>query len=793
MLDLAAAFEASPNPYMVLDRELRYVAVNKAYLEVTGRTREQLIGHRLLQMFPHDPADPNNEPATQLVRSIERVFATGEPGVLPFIHYRIAIDGEYRDHYWSATHTPLFDTDGTVEFVLQHTVNVTKLREKRITTSPQVAAGVLDRAERVDRMLRELLSVFDQAPGFFAFLRGPDHVFELANRAYYRLVNGREVIGKSVREALPEVGTEYFDLLDRVYATGEPFIGNAMPVVIALDDGGVEHRYVDFIYQPLIAGDGSTVGLIVSGHEVTARIRAEQARTAIEARAHQLSRVLDETRDFVGIANMGSRPTYVNPAGLRLIGIPDLASMPADFVDCFVPAQRAFVRDVVVPTAMREGYWEGELLFRNAQTCEEIPVLYAIFPLRDGRGETAALATISRDLRTQKETERERIELLEAEQAARSQAERSSHLMDQFLATVSHELRTPLTAILGWMQMLRSGMVAPEKRERALEVVERNAHVQAQLVEDLLDVSRIITGKLPMDMEPTDIAGVIGAAVETVRPVAENKGVRLDIFVEGNATVQGDSSRLQQVVWNLLSNAVKFTPKDGLVALRAESRGDFVEISISDTGIGIAKEFLPHVFDRFRQAEEGSTRRLGGLGLGLSIVQHVVTMHGGSVSATSEGPGSGATFTVRLPTMRGHVSANHRVAYTPPAKLSGMRVLVVDDEEDTRSYVRSLLEQCQATVTTADSAAAAYDAIQRERPDVMISDLGMPGEDGYNLIRRVRALPDEHGGRTPAVALTAYARKEDRTRAMLAGFQNHVPKPVEPAELLAVVASLAPR
>ena len=402
-------------------------------------------------------------------------------------------------------------------------------------------------------------------------------------------------------------------------------------------------------------------------------------------------------------------------------------------------------------------------------------------------------------LRAQEET----AHLFEREKAARATAEEANRLKDEFLATVSHELRTPLTAMLGWVQMLKSGTLPPEKHARALATVERNARAQAQLVEDLLDVSRILAGKLKLEMEPLDLAGVVEQALETVRPAAEARGTRLQATLDSAGLVMGDAHRMQQVVWNLLSNAVKFTPKGGRVQVLLARRDSSVEITVADTGEGIPGDFLPHVFERFRQAEGGSTRRYGGLGLGLSIVRHLVEMHGGSVGAWSEGPGKGATFTVRLPLAATTLRPPPPMDLPPaprglerpesPPELEGLHVLVVDDEPDTREMLRYLLEGCKARVSVASSAREALEMLGRQPPDVLLSDIGMPGEDGYSLIRGVRALPPERGGRTPAVALTAFARVEDRTRVLRAGFNSHVPKPVEPLELFAVMASLTGR
>jgi len=399
----------------------------------------------------------------------------------------------------------------------------------------------------------------------------------------------------------------------------------------------------------------------------------------------------------------------------------------------------------------------------------------------------------------------------EAERAAAEnerlyrQAEESSRLKEEFLATVSHELRTPLNAILGWARMLRTGQVTGENLTKALETIERNARAQAQLIDDLLDVSRIVAGKLRLDVRPTDPGTFIDAAVEAVRPAADAKGVHVQKVIDSAAiAVPGDPARLQQVVWNLLSNAIKFTPRDGRVQVRLERVNSHIEIVVSDTGQGISPEFLPYVFDRFRQADQKASRQFGGMGLGLAIVRHLVELHGGNVHAMSEGEGKGATFTVVLPiTAIYHVDAAagrvHPAAkdFLPAAectdRLDNLKILVVDDERDTRELLKEGLEYCGARVMLAGSAAEALASVQRDLPDVLISDIGMPVEDGYELIKQIRRLGKENGGRVPAIALTAYTRVEDRMQALRAGYHMHVPKPVELAELVAVAASVVRR
>jgi PAS domain S-box-containing protein len=390
------------------------------------------------------------------------------------------------------------------------------------------------------------------------------------------------------------------------------------------------------------------------------------------------------------------------------------------------------------------------------------------------------------------------------------EAQEANHIKDEFLATLSHELRTPLTAILGWASMLRSGRFDEAATQRALETIERNARAQRQIVEDVLDVSRIITGRLRIDARPVEVRSLVEAAVDGVRPAAEAKGVFLSTMLGRDVgVISADPDRLQQVMWNLLSNAVKFTPQGGRVEVELRRDGDHASVRVADTGQGVAREFLPHVFERFRQADSSTTRQHGGLGLGLAIVRHLVELHGGTVRAESEGEGKGATFTVELPTLRTpdvglrvKEETNAVVKFAPAAEvesaddeaaiLDGVNVLLVEDDEDARLMLRNLLEGRGACVTAAASSREAWAALELKSYDVLVSDIGMPVEDGYALVRRLREREaGRGGGRLPAVALTAYARDEDRTRALRSGFHAHVPKPVNPAELVAVVASLA--
>ncbi|GAB1538500.1 hypothetical protein NUACC21_11620 [Scytonema sp. NUACC21] len=430
------------------------------------------------------------------------------------------------------------------------------------------------------------------------------------------------------------------------------------------------------------------------------------------------------------------------------------------------------------------------------------PVAYTASPIVVD-GQIIGAVIVFQDITERKRVEQEHTQLLAREQAARNEAEKASRLKDEFLATVSHELRTPLNAILGWVQLLRRGKLNEAAVTRALETIERNARLQNQIVEDILDVSRIIRGKLHLQIRPVKLIPVIDDALDAVRLAAEAKGIELTSILESEAgPVAGDSDRLQQVVWNLLSNAIKFTPKGGCVSIQLQRVNSDAVITVSDTGQGISAEFLPYIFDRFSQADATTVRSHSGLGLGLAIVRHLVELHGGTVVASSPGVGKGATFTVHLPVMNIlAIEANHKsqvhltqesdVLLNGELILDGLHILVVDDEADAREMLTVMLQQSGAKVKTAGSVGEAMSLLERLTPDVLVSDLGMPVEDGYTLIRQVRERLSDRLGQIPALALTAYARAEDRTLAISAGFQMHLPKPVQPQQLVTAIANLA--
>jgi signal transduction histidine kinase len=408
------------------------------------------------------------------------------------------------------------------------------------------------------------------------------------------------------------------------------------------------------------------------------------------------------------------------------------------------------------------------------------------------------------EIAERKQAEEERAHLLVREQAARAEAEQANRTKDEFLATLSHELRTPLSAILGWSHLVRSGKLDESQMSRALETIERNARSQSQLIDDLLDVSRIITGKLQIDARPVDLNAVIEAAIDAVRPAFEAKTIQFESAIEAEAGfVAGDTNRLQQIFWNLFSNAVKFTPEQGKVCVEAIRTPTGVRISVTDSGVGITPEFLPYIFDRFRQADGSTTRVHGGLGLGLSIVKHLVNLHQGNIEVQSGGKNKGACFTITLPLASTDSAAPENSAKTEPESnglpasyskaLTGLRILVVDDEVDSRDLVSAILTRCGSVVNCCESTVEALKVIRDWKPDLLVSDIGMPNDDGYALIERVRNMKSKRARQTPAVALTAYVTNEDRERALAAGFQLHVSKPIEPANLVMLIAEVVGR
>ena len=600
-----------------------------------------------------------------------------------------------------------------------------------------------------------------------------------------------EVIGKPVLILIPE---EHLDeeptILARLRA-GDRI--EHYETVRVRKDG--RHIDISLTVSPIRGPRGEIVGASKIARDISEQ---KQARRALEDATERLRLAMEASR--LGDWSWDAKTDVVTMSEIaaNIFGIPPGPHMTwADMRDLLHEEDREGAK-AAVENALAE-HIDYDVEYRVAhQNGSEVWVLAKGRGIYADNGTVVGMLGFVQDITKRKTAE------VENERLYR-QAEESGRLKEEFLATISHELRTPLSAILGWARMLRLGQLSEDHTAKALDTIERNARAQAQLIDDLLDVSRIMTGKLRMDVRPSDPNAFIDAAVEAVRPAAEAKGVRVQKVVDTGAfSIPGDPVRLQQVVWNLLSNAIKFTPRGGHVQIRSERVNSHLEIVVSDTGQGISADFLPHVFDRFRQADQKTSRQHGGMGLGLAIVRHLVELHGGTVSASSEGEGKGAIFTVSLPitplyqidSSGGRVHPAARDLLPPDEgtdRLDGLNILVVDDEPDTRELLKLGLEYCGANVRVAGSANEAVDALCVSVPDILISDVGMPGIDGYDLIRQIRDLPRERGGKVAAIALTAYTRTEDRLQALRAGYDMHVPKPVELAELVAVAVSVARR
>jgi PAS domain S-box-containing protein len=519
----------------------------------------------------------------------------------------------------------------------------------------------------------------------------------------------------------------------------------------------------------------------------------------LQIRARRFAAIVEGSDDAIVGKTLKGIITSWNRGAERIFGYTEEEAVGQP-ITLIVPPERQHEEIEVLTRVGRGEAIQHFETVRVRKDGQHIDISLSVSPVRNDRDQIIGAAKIARDITENKRIESERAQLLARERHARAEAEAASRGKDEFLATLSHELRTPLNAILGWVRMLRAGSLTDGASDRAIEVIERNTHNLGQLVSDLLDVSRIITGKMTLNVGTVDLVHVIGIVIDSLRPAAEAKRITVQpVLAYTVRPLRADQDRLQQVVWNLLSNAVKFTPEGGRVEVRLTAPDEGARITVTDTGKGISPDFLPYLFERFRQADSTTTRAHAGLGLGLAIVRHIIELHGGTVRAESDGVDKGATFVVDLPygapreiaATRPRSPAQAQPSAMPSNALQGVRVLVVDDSPDTCELLMTVFRQQGAEASTATSAREALAWLERASPDVVVSDIAMPGIDGYELIRRIRSRPGDAGGRVPAVALTAYARSEDRDRALAAGFDGYLSKPVEPAELIRIVGAVA--
>ena len=603
------------------------------------------------------------------------------------------------------------------------------------------------------------------------------------NRAAERIFgySEAEAIGQSIRLIIPpERYAEEDDVLRQI-AAGQTV--DHFDTVRRPKNG--EMVSVSLTISPLRMASGQIIGASTIARDITEHKRLERD-------ARWLAAIVESSDDAIISKDLDGVVTSWNRAAHRMFGY-TAPEMIGRSVRVLIPLDLHGEEDEVLARIRRGEPVEHYETVRRRKDGTLFPISLSVSPLRAADGTVVGASKIARDISEQRDAENERLRLLRMAQEA-------SQLKDEFLATLSHELRTPLNAILGYTRMMQSALLSPKKQEKALETVARNATSLTQIVEDVLDVSRIISGKVRMNIQAVELPEIIREALDTVRPAAEAKGVHIETFVDPDATVvSGDPERLQQVMWNLLSNAVKFTGSGGRIEVRLARVDSHVHVTVRDTGIGIPSEFLPHVFERFRQADPGVNREHGGLGLGLAITRHLVELQGGLISASSEGAGKGATFRIELPV---RPAARHDAPDQPKTMpsarievpdLRGIRILAVDDEPDALALIREILEATQATVETAASGQQAMECIEKETFDVLVADLGMPRMSGFDVIDKVRRSERREVRELPAAALTAYARSEDRAKALRAGFQLHLTKPIDPGELMAAMASLAGR
>lgn len=753
--NLESVLSGINDQFLVLDCEWRYTYVNDRVVEVTGKQREELLGKNIWELFPETVG-------TQFYTEVHRAVAEGTP-----------IQFEYFYSPWQ------------------------RWFENRVYPSENgvtiFAAEVTDRkqAEKALRESEELFRLATRAVDALVF------DWDLQTDRVYRSEKLYPLVGVRPEDAPPS--SDWWR--DRIHPEDLARLQPQMPDLLASPNNlydteyRVRHedgRWVNVWERGCLirTRNGQVIRIVGSTADITSRKRAEEA---LRDRETRLRLIVESAKEYAIITlDMAGQIASWNSGAQRLLGYDEAEIVGQDGRIIFTPEDVALrMPEEEMHKALTQGRGENER-WHVRKDSSYFWGSGLVMPLRDEANQIQGFLKIMQDKTEQRQAEQEREQLLAREQAAREQAETANRIKDEFLAVLSHELRTPLNPILGWSRLLRYGKLDVAKTAHALETIERNAKLQTQLIEDLLDVSRILRGKLSLNVVPVNLASTIESAMETVRLAAEAKAIEIQTgFDPTVGQILGDSARLQQVVWNLLSNAVKFTTPGGRVNIRLERMGSQAQIQVSDTGKGIPPDFLPYVFEYFRQADGTTTRTFGGLGLGLAIVRHLVELHGGTVQAESQGEGQGATFIVRLPMMKvdGGRSKDEAPSLptSSPHPLTSIRVLLVDDEADTRDLISFILEQAGASVTSVASASAALEAFTQTKPDVLVSDIGMPQMDGYMLIRQVRALPQ--GEQILAIALTAYAGEIDYRQALAAGFQQHISKPVEPAQLVEAIAS----
>ena len=778
---LAAIVESSEDAILSKNLDGIIQSCNARAEELFGYTAAELVGQSIRRLIPADRQAEEDDILARIRRG-ERIAH--------FETVRVTKGGRLLDISLSVS--PVRDRDG------------------RIIGVAKVARDISEQ-KRLQRELetqREWFRVTLSSIGDAVIASDPGGRVTFINEPAQRLT------GWPAGEAAGQPLARVFQIINE--KTRQP-VGNPSDIVlrtghviglanhtVLIDRQGGERPIADSA-APIRSPDGRILGVVLVFRDVTDERRAEDA---LAEQREWFEKTLESIGDAVIATDVSGHVVFMNPIAEQLTGwrLAEARGRPCPDVFNIINENSRRAVESPVARVLAEGAVVGlaNHTVLIAADGSERPIDDSGAPIRSRDGRIVGVVLVFRDVSDRRRGEFERREaalererLLDAERAARADAERASRVKDEFVAMVSHELRTPLNAMLGWTQLMAKPDVGPEVIARGVDVITRNTRLQTQLISDLLDISRIVSGKLRLEIDEVQLVSVVADAIDTVQRDADAKRITIRRDLDpAVGTIAGDAARVQQIVWNLLSNAIKFTPEGGQIAVRIRKRGGGAELTVTDTGVGIREEFLPHIFDRFQQADQSITRRFGGLGLGLSIVKHLVELHGGTISADSAGIGQGATFTIVLPSSAGAVpearsDAPMREGAQPLDSLNGIRILVVEDEPDTCEFLNRFLRGYGAEVVIARSAAEALSRVTNDHVDLMLSDIGLPDVDGYDLIRRIRNLPGSAGSAMPAIAVTAYARTEDRTRAFRAGYQAHLSKPIEPPELVATIASFA--
>ena len=843
--DFASLFEVAPYPFLLIGTDYTLIGANQAYLTATGRTASEIIGKHIFEAFPANPADPDSTNVGEIRRSIEIAIETGKPHTSALLRYAVPRETPqgtmFDERYWSVVHTPVPDASGNVALVLQNAIDMTDLYrfdpatklyflKDRANAVPDVTE--LNRPQMHEAMTRilnvernQLQTLFNQAPGFIAVFMGKDHVVEMANQAYYQLVGRRELIGKPVFEALPDVrGQGFEEMLDAVFEKGEPVILHDRQAFIQRDANAPPAEvFVDLLYQPIFGDDGGVIGLFCQGNDVTEGFKA---RRALAQKVDELAAARSQNLFQLELADMVRPlrdPDEIFKQSAELIGRRLNANRVLygeyDREHQQVTYHSNYLDGTIVPltgtypAAASESFnfddicggavWVSEDIALDVGTAEpestptyeslQARAVIAVSLMRAGATVACLFVNSSQprqwttaEIDLVKEAgERvwNAVERVRAEAALKSADERK----DQFLAMLAHELRNPLAPIRAAAEVLSMAPENASQVKTASSIIARQVKHMTSLVDDLLDVSRVTRGLVSLDVHAVDIKDVVSDALEQARPVLEAHRHRTAVQLNpGHARVAGDQKRLVQVLANLLNNAAKYTPDGGLIRIEVDVVDASVVVTVADNGIGMAPEVVDRAFELFAQADRASDRGQGGLGIGLALAKRLVELHGGVIRASSAGVGTGSEFVVRVPRLGPDATAPSPVQLSPKPAVRPLRILIVDDNADAAATLAMLVEASGHTALIAHTARAGLAQALAETPDACLLDIGLPDMDGNSLARELRSNPATTG--SLLIAVTGYGQDSDRARTSAAGFDHHLVKPIDPDGLSAALS-----